>query len=78
MSDWANEMETATAVAEQMQAAEAVAESRFDEVHARAQAAGDLAQLRSTGEFHEWMAARQATDAAWGTWSQVMDNKPQS
>ncbi len=69
MSDWQENIAAATAAAEKMQAAEGIAESRFDAVHAQPDAV-------STEEFRDWMAARHATDAAWGTWSQVMDSKP--
>jgi hypothetical protein len=78
MSDWSEEIAVAEAAAEQMQAAERDAEDRFDVVHAQAQAAGTVGEALKTPEFHDWMAARRATDAAWGTWSVVMDNKPQA
>jgi regulator of protease activity HflC (stomatin/prohibitin superfamily) len=77
MSDWSEEITAAEAAAEQKQAAEREAEGRFDAVHAQAQAAGAVSDALKSPEFHDWMAARHATDAAWGTWSVVMDNKPQ-
>ncbi len=76
MSDWSEEITAAETVAEQKQAAEREAEDRFDAVHARAHAAGEVGAALQTPEFHDWMAARHATDAAWGNWSVVMDNKP--
>ena len=44
--------------------------------HARAPAAANVAQARDTTEFRDWLAAREATDAAWGQWALVMDSKP--
>ncbi len=76
MSDWSEEIAVATAVAERTQAAENVAEGKFDAVHATAKAAGEPEHAVTTGEFRDWMAARHATDAAWGTWSTVMDGRP--
>ncbi len=76
MSDWSHNVAAATTAAEDTQAAEVRAEQRFDEAHARAQAAGNVAQARDTTEFRDWLAAREATDAAWGQWALVMDSKP--
>lgn len=76
MSDWTEEIALATAVAQRTQAAEDVAEEKFDAVHARAAAAGDVKHALASDEFADWMAARNATDTAWGTWSWVMDSKP--
>jgi len=76
MSDWSDEIALATAEAERMQAAEAQAEARFDTVFARSEADGAPERAPASEEFHLWMAARRATDAAWGTWSLVMDSKP--
>lgn len=78
MSDWSEEITAAETLAEQKQAAEREAEDRFDAAHARAHAAGNVGEALKTPEFRDWMAARHATDAAWGTWSVVMDNKPQA
>ena len=78
MSDWAEDYAAATATAEETQAAEVLAEGRFDVVHDKAQAEGNKVHALMTDEFREWMAARQATDAAWGVWSTVMDAKPQA
>ena len=76
MSDWKHDIAAAEAAAERQQAAEQVAESRFDLVHADAKAAGTQESAVKSEEFNQWMAARHATDAAWGAWSQVMDAKP--
>lgn len=76
MSDWMEDIARATATAQQTEAAEGVAEERFDAAHARAAAAGDVTQALSSHEFTDWMAARNATDTAWGAWSGVMDSKP--
>ena len=77
MSDWAHDIAVAEAAAETRQAAEHAAESRFDRVHAQAKAAGNLDRAVESEEFGQWMAARHATDEAWGAWSTVMDAKPQ-
>lgn len=77
MSDWEEEVARAATMAERTQAAEAVAESRFDAIHAQAKAAGELANAVKTEEFRAWMDARHATDEAWGAWSVKMDAKPQ-
>ncbi|HYF41200.1 MAG TPA: hypothetical protein VEA35_02015 [Ramlibacter sp.] len=76
MKDWAQQIETAEAAAVHTQEAEHAAERRFDAVHARAQAAGAAQQALASPEFHEWMAARRASDAAWGAWAVAMDAKP--
>lgn len=76
MSDWAQDVAQAEAVAQRTQEAEHQAEKRFDQVHAQAQAAGAVDKAVKSDEFGEWMAARHATDAAWGAWSTVMDAKP--
>ena len=78
MSDWAEKVAMAEAAAEREQAAEAAAEKRFDVVHAQAEANAQPEQAQQTQEFREWMAARHATDAAWGAWSIVMDARPAS
>ena len=76
MSDWAEDFAAATATAERTQVAENEAETLFDQVHDKAQADGNKGHALTTDEFHNWMAARHATDAAWGAWSAVMDAKP--
>ncbi|MEO5672790.1 MAG: hypothetical protein ABIR26_19040 [Ramlibacter sp.] len=76
MSDWEHDVAEAEAAAHRTQEAEQQAESRFDSVHARAQAAGAVGDAVKSEEFGRWMAARHATDAAWGAWSTVMDAKP--
>ena len=77
MSDWQADIAAATAAAEQKQAAEAVAEAKFDAVYVLAEASGTPEHAPTTAEFHDWMAARKATDAAWGSWAEVMDSKPE-
>lgn len=78
MSDWAEEVATAEAEAERLQAAESLAEQKFYEVQERAKASGNAEQALQTPEFQQWMSARHATDAAWGAWSMAMDAKPAS
>ena len=78
MKDWAQQLAAAEAKAQHTQEAEHAAESRFDAVHARAQAAGATQQALTTPEFHDWMAARRASDAAWGAWAVTMDAKPKA
>jgi hypothetical protein len=78
MSDWAEKVAVAEAAAEREQAAEAVAESKFDAVHALAEASADADHAQKSDEFRDWMAARRATDAAWGAWSVVMDARPRA
>jgi hypothetical protein len=63
----------AEAVAQDKQALEEIAHSRFDAVRAQVQAQGGEHQVTETAEFHAWMAARHATDAAWGAWAMAMD-----
>jgi hypothetical protein len=76
MGSWDQQVAQAEAAAQQLQEREAVAESRFDEVHAQAQARAQVHLATETPEFHDWMAARRATDSAWGAWSLVMDARP--
>jgi hypothetical protein len=76
MSDWATDLEVAEATATQTQLAEEAAESVFDAFRARTQGNEDKDHTVKSDEFRAWMAARHATDAAWGAWSQVMDAKP--
>jgi hypothetical protein len=78
MSDWADEVASAEAEAERLQAAEGEAEQKFYEVQARAEAAGDRNQALKSREFAAWMSARHATDEAWGAWSMAMDAKSAS
>lgn len=52
---------------------ERIAESSFDARYAAAENDGALAHVTTTPEFHEWMAARAQTDAAWGRWAQLVD-----
>jgi hypothetical protein len=78
MSDWANDLKAAEAAAAQTQLVEEAAEGRFDAFRARTVGHADKDHTVNSEEFRTWMAARHATDAAWGTWSQVMDAKPQA
>lgn len=78
MTEWAHQIAAAEATAQRTQEAEQVAESRFDAVHAQAKAAGATQQALASREFTEWMAARHASDAAWGAWAVTMDAKPQA
>lgn len=71
--EWTEQVAAAEAVAQQKQAAEALAESRFDAVHAQPQ---EGRKPTDTEEFHAWMNARRETDAAWGAWAVVMDARP--
>lgn len=73
MSDWAEQIAAAEARAEDKQAAEHAAESRFDAVHEAAKARGEAEQALQSEELRRWMASRHETDAAWGEWATVMD-----
>jgi hypothetical protein len=48
---------------------EHMAEKCFDEVYCAAERDGSVAHVTTTPEFRQWMAARAATDAAWGQWA---------
>lgn len=76
MSDWEEKLKAAEAGADRMQATEEAAEERFRAVHANAEAQGKAHEALQSEEFHEWMATRHATDAAWGEWATLMDAKP--
>ena len=77
--EWSAAVAAAEAVAEQRQAAEEAAHERFDAARAQIEAAGSgAAQVTDTPEFHAWMAARRASDEAWGAWAMAMDAKPAS
>ncbi len=76
MSDWTAEVALAEAEADRLQAAEEVAEQKFQALHSAAQAGGDKHGALQSPEFEQWMSARRATDAAWGAWSLVMDARP--
>lgn len=78
MSDRTEEVARAEAEADRLPAAEALAEQRFQAVQAVARASGKPDEALPSPEFKEWMAARHATDAAWGAWAVVMDTKPGS
>jgi hypothetical protein len=72
MSDWEERLNAAEAGAERSEAAELAAEEMFKAVRARS---GD-AEAIASDEFRSWMGSRHATDAAWGKWATVMDDKP--
>lgn len=78
MSDWADDVASAEAEAERLQAAEGEAEQKFYEVRSRAEAAGAPNEAIKSREFAAWMSARHATDEAWGAWSMAMDAKAAS
>ena len=75
MSDWEQRLEAAEAGAERLEAAEHEAEQRFKAVHADAHAQGTANAALQSEEFRAWMATRRETDAAWGKWATVMDEK---
>jgi hypothetical protein len=72
-TDRSSSIASAEAQALTIQAAEAQAEQRFDEVHARLKSAGRAQEATSSSEFREWMQARATTDEAWGRWAVAMD-----
>ncbi|HET8744692.1 MAG TPA: hypothetical protein VFM98_03735 [Ramlibacter sp.] len=74
--EWNEAVAAAEAAAERKQAAEAIAQERFDAARARCEAAGRADQVTQTPEFQEWIAARHASDDAWGAWAMAMDAKP--
>lgn len=74
MSDWTEEVAAAEAHAQRLQTVEEAAEERFYTLKA---SVADRDEAVKSPEFSDWMAARRATDEAWGAWSQVMDAKPQ-
>jgi NADP-dependent 3-hydroxy acid dehydrogenase YdfG len=51
---------------------------RLKELRAEIEAAGRGEQVTDTPEFREWMAARHASDEAWGAWAMAMDARPAS
>lgn len=74
--EWSAAVAAAEAAAQQKQAAEEIAQERFHATRAEFEAAGRGEQVTSTPQFREWMAARHESDAAWGAWAMVMDEKP--
>ena len=74
--DWIEAVATAEAAAEARQTAEEEAHTRFDAARTRAKANGKEHHSTDTDEFREWIAARHATDDAWGRWAMAMDAKP--
>jgi hypothetical protein len=55
-----------------LEAAELMAEQRFDAVYDAAEQSGNVDGVTATAEFRAWIAARAATDAAWGRWAECM------
>ena len=76
--EWIATVADAEATAQGRQDAEEIAHRKFDAVRARAKADGNHHHATDTAEFHEWIAARHATDDAWGKWAMAMDAKPES
>lgn len=76
--EWTAAVAAAEAFAEQQQAAEEIAHERFDTARTEIEAAGGAAHVTDTPEFLAWMAARRASDDAWGAWAVAMDAKPMS
>ena len=74
--EWSETVAAAEAAAERRQAAEETAQERFHAARARCEAAGEPDQVTQTPEFQEWMAARHASDEAWGAWAMALDAKP--
>jgi hypothetical protein len=75
MSDWEQRLEAAEAGAQQREAAEQQAEERFKALEADARERGDVEAALRSEEFHSWMEKRRETDAAWGKWATVMDER---
>lgn len=78
MESWKEQLARVESDAMRIERLEADAESRFDDVHAAAEASGDVAQARRAPQLQDWLAARKATDAAWSRWAQVMDARPEA
>ena len=55
------------------QAAEDLAEQRFDAVRAELAARSRQDEATASPEFRAWMAARAQTDEAWGRWAMAVD-----
>ena len=73
MKIWTEELAQVEAAALRVEALEREAEQRFQDVRAEALARGEAEPTHGTPELAAWMAARAATDDAWGRWAQVMD-----
>lgn len=74
--EWTESVAKAEAAAQDREAAEQAAHDRFAAVRERAMADGREHHSTETPEFQQWIAARHATDAAWGAWAMAMDAKP--
>jgi len=75
MQHWDDELASTEAAALRIEGIELDAERRFDGVFLAAEQAGSTEAVTRTPEFQAWMAARAATDAAWGRWAQVMHTR---
>jgi hypothetical protein len=76
--EWTAAVAAAEAAALRTQDAEDAAQERFKLVRAETEVAGRPANVVDTPEFRSWMAARHASDEAWGAWAMIMDAKPAS
>jgi hypothetical protein len=76
--EWTTAVAKAEASAQQKQAAEDEAQRSFQHVRDQMKADGRLGEETGTAEFREWMAARHASDEAWGAWAMAMDARPAS
>jgi hypothetical protein len=76
--EWSAAVAAAESAAQAKQAAEEIAHERFQAARAEIEAAGNSGQVTETPEFRDWMAARHASDEAWGAWAMAMDAKPAS
>ena len=76
--EWTAAVASAEAAAEQKQSAEEIAHQQFLGARAEIEAGERAEQVTETPEFHAWMAARRASDEAWGAWAMAMDAKPGS
>ena len=74
--EWIATGAVAEAAAQDKQDAEEVAQDRFQAVREQALADGRKQSVTETPEFQHGMAARHATDEAWGAWAMAMDAKP--
>jgi hypothetical protein len=74
MNSRENDLALLESAALQSESLERMAEQRFDDSYASAEASGSVAEVKATCEFREWMAARAETDAAWGRWAVRMQD----
>lgn len=74
--EWTTAVAEAEASAQQKQAAEDLAHRAFQQLRERIESAGRLGTEVDTPEYREWMAARHASDEAWGAWAMAKDAEP--